>query len=176
MMGLLSFAPIAQYSSIRTILAVAAQMGWKIHQVDVKTTFLNGVVEERHTNYGFWYKQVDGVRPAGFTDAEWAGSSTNRKSTSGGIFNIGSTIISWYNKKQRSVALGLTEAEYMAANQATCEAIWMRKLLMGILRQGMEPTMIHGDNQSCIKLSENAVFHDRLKHIEIRYHHLRDYV
>jgi len=64
----------------------------------------------------------------------------------------------------------------MATSKAGCEAFWMRKLLVGLFRQGMEPTMIHCDNQSCIKLSENLVFHDHSKHIEIRYHHLRDYV
>jgi hypothetical protein len=128
------------------------------------------------TDYGLWYRQVDGVRLEGFTDADWAGSSTDRKSTSGCIFNIGSTVVSWFSRKQRSVALSSAEAEYMAASLAACEAIWMRKLLVGLFRQRMEPTVIHCDNQSCIKLSENPVFHDRSKHIEIRYHHLRDCV
>jgi len=60
----------------------------------------------------------------------------------------------------------------MAASQVTCEAIWMRKILVGIFGQWMDPTMIYCDNQSCIKLYENPVFHDRSKHIDIRYHHL----
>jgi hypothetical protein len=64
----------------------------------------------------------------------------------------------------------------MAASQASCEAIWFRKLLVGLFDQEMSLTVIHCDNQSCIKLSENPVFHDRLKHIEIRYHFIRDWV
>ena len=64
----------------------------------------------------------------------------------------------------------------MAASQAACEAIWMRKILVGLFDQRMDPTVIYCDNQSCIKLSENPVFHDRSKHIDIRYHHLRDCV
>ena len=56
-------------------------------------------------------------------DADWAGSPSDKKSTSGGIFNIGSTTVSWYSKKQRFVALNSAEAEYMAAHQAACEAI-----------------------------------------------------
>eukprot|EP00253_Pinus_taeda_P033558 PITA_33558 len=119
---------------------------------------------------------VDGVRLEGFIDIDWARRSTDRKSTLGGVFNIGSTTVSWYNRKQSSVALSSTEAEYMAASLVACEAIWMWKLLVGLLRQGMEPIVIHCDNQSCIKLYENPVFHDRSKHIEIRYHHLRDCV
>jgi hypothetical protein len=68
----------------------------------------------------------------------------------------------------------LCRGEYMATSLASCEAIWLRKLLMGLFDQVLDTTMIHCDNQSCIKLSENPVFHDRSKHIEIRYHFIRD--
>ncbi len=64
----------------------------------------------------------------------------------------------------------------MAASQAACEAIWMRKILVGLFGQMMDPTVIYCDNQSCIRLSENPVFHDRSKHINICYYHLRDCV
>jgi len=64
----------------------------------------------------------------------------------------------------------------MVASQPACEAIWMRKNLVGLFDQRMDPTVIYCDNQSCIKLSKNLVFHDRSKHIDIRYPHLRDYV
>ena len=78
----------------------------------------------------------------GFTDADWVGSPSDIKSTSGGIFSIGSTIISWYNRKQQSVALSLAEAEYMGASQVACEAIWMRKILVGLFGSQMDPIMI----------------------------------
>eukprot|EP00253_Pinus_taeda_P033823 PITA_33823 len=107
-------------------------------------------------------------------DADWVESSTDKKSTSGGMFNIGSTAVSSYSWKKRSVALSSAKAKYMAASQATCKAIWMRKLFVGLFRQRIDPTTIHCNNQSCIKLSENPVFHDRSKHIEFQYHHLRD--
>jgi hypothetical protein len=64
----------------------------------------------------------------------------------------------------------------MAVDQASCKAIWLRKMLVGLFGREMPPTVIHCDNQSCIKLSENPVFHDRSKHIEIRYHFIRDWV
>ena len=64
----------------------------------------------------------------------------------------------------------------MTASQAACEAIWMWNILVGLFGQRMDPTVIYCDNQSCIKLSENLVFCDRSKHIDIRYHHLRDCV
>jgi hypothetical protein len=119
---------------------------------------------------------MDEVKLHGFTDAYWVGNPTDRKSTSGGIFSIKSTIVSWYSRKQRSVALSSVEEEYMVVSQATCEAIWMRKILVGLFGSHLYLTVIHCDNQSCIKLSINHVFHDRSKHIDIWYHHLRDCV
>jgi hypothetical protein len=74
------------------------------------------------------------------------------------------------------MALSSAEAEYMAMSQDACEAIWMRKILVGLFGSHLDPTMIHCDNQSCIKLYINLVFHDRYKHIDIRYHHIRDCV
>jgi len=64
----------------------------------------------------------------------------------------------------------------MVASQAACEAIWMRKILVGLFGYHMDPTVIHCDNQSCIQLSVNPVFHDRSKHIDIRYHYHIDCV
>jgi hypothetical protein len=109
-------------------------------------------------------------------DAYWVGNPTDRKSTSGGIFSIGSIGVSCYNRKQRFVALSSTKEKYMVAIQDACEAIWMRNILVGLFGSHLDPTMIHFDNQSFIKLSINPVFHDRYKHIEIQYHHLRDCV
>eukprot|EP00253_Pinus_taeda_P022669 PITA_22669 len=126
--------------------------------------------------YGLWYRQEDEVKLCGFTDADWARSPTDRKSTSGGIFSIRSTTVSWYSRKQRSVALSSAKAEYMATSLAACKAIWMRKILVRLFGSHLDPTMIYCDNQSCIKLLANPVFHDRSKHIDIRYHHIRDCV
>ena len=100
----------------------------------------------------------------------------DRKSTSIFCFCLGSAAVSWFSRKQKSVALSSAEAEYMAASQATCEALWLRKLLVDLFDQQLRPTVIYCDNQSCIQLSENQVFYDWSKHIEIRYHFIRDYV
>ena len=64
----------------------------------------------------------------------------------------------------------------MAISQASCEALWLPKMLVGLFDVQLRPTMIYCDNQSCIKLSENPVFHDWSKNIEIRYHFIHDYV
>eukprot|EP00253_Pinus_taeda_P012097 PITA_12097 len=128
------------------------------------------------SHYGLWYIKREGVKLQGFIAADWARSQSDRKSTSRGIFNVGSVALSWHNRKQRSVALSSAEAEYMVVSQAACEAIWMWKILVGLFDQMMDPTVIYCDNQSCIKLFENPVFHEKSKHIYICYHHLRDCV
>ena len=75
------------------------------------------------SEYGLWYRQKNEVKLHGFMDASWAGNPMDRKSTSGGVFGIISTDVSWYSRKHRYVALSLVEAEYMTASQAACEAI-----------------------------------------------------
>ena len=109
------------------------------------------------SGYGLWYRRSDEVKLHGFTDADWAGSPTDRKSTSGGIFSIGSTTVSWYSKKKISMALISAEAKYMAASLAACGAIWMRKILVNLFGSHLDPTVIYCDNQSCIKLSVNQI-------------------
>ena len=74
------------------------------------------------------------------------------------------------------MVLNSVEEEYMATSHETCEVIWMRKILVGFFGQMMYPMMIYCDNQSCINLFENLVFHDQSKHIDIWYHHLLDYM
>eukprot|EP00253_Pinus_taeda_P012357 PITA_12357 len=127
---------------------------------------------------GNWRKEdatsgeIDGVKLQGFTDVYWDGSPSNRKSTSGGIFNLGSAIVSWYSRKQRSVVHSSAEAKYMAVSQVACEAIWTQNILVGLFGQMTDPTVIYCDHQSCIQLSKNPVFHDRTKHMDMCYHHL----
>src|SRR5882762_789552 len=89
---------------------------------------------------------------------------------------MGSGVISWFSRKQSCVALHTAEAEYAVAYSASCEALWLRKLLSDIFDLQLDATCIHCDNQSCVKLSENPVFHDKSKHIEIKYHYIRDMV
>jgi hypothetical protein len=85
-------------------------------------------------------------------------------------------MISWGSRKQKYVALSTTKADYMAACEACTEAIWLRKLISDLFDQIPESTIIYCDNQSCIRLPEQPVFHERSKHIEIKYYFIRDKV
>jgi hypothetical protein len=83
---------------------------------------------------------------------------------------------SWKRKKQSSIALNMKKSEYIAACSASCESIWLQKLLKGLFDLEMEAIVILCDNQSCIKMTNNLVFHDKSKHIEIQYHYIHDMV
>jgi hypothetical protein len=108
----------------------------------------------------------------GYVDADWAMSTVDRKSTSDCCFTLGSAMVSWCSRKHSSVALSTTEAKYITLSVAVCKAVWLCKLLIDLIDHEMDPTIIHSDNQSYVKLSENPVFHDRSKHIEIKYHYI----
>jgi hypothetical protein len=91
-------------------------------------------------------------------------------------FSLGSAMISWTSRKQKSVILSTTKAEYIAACEACTEAIWLRKLISGLFDQVLDSTVIYCDNQTCMRLLEHPVFHDRSKHIEHKYYFIRDKV
>jgi hypothetical protein len=133
--------------------------------------YLKGTID-----YGLSYDGDHNFTLSGYTDSDWAGSVADRKSTSGCCFSLGSAMISWQSRKKSSIALSTAEAEYISTCSASCEAIWLRKLLTGLFDLEMEATMILCDNQSSIKMIEIPVFHDRSKHIEIRYHYIHDMV
>ena len=83
----------------------------------------------------------------GYTDADWVGNAADRRSTLGYAFSLGSAAITWINKKQSTVALSSTEAEYRGVAVATCEAIWLKRLLKDLQEEVSDPTTIYCDNQ-----------------------------
>ena len=113
---------------------------------------------------------------SGFTDADW-GSGDDRRSIGGYAFMLNGSAISWNSKKQSTVALSSTEAEYMALTQAVKESIWLQALLLdlGAQRQHEEIRNIYIDNQGALALARNAEFHSRTKHIDIQYHFIRQH-
>jgi hypothetical protein len=112
----------------------------------------------------------------GFIDSDWVGSVDDRNSTSGICFILGSLMISLASRKHKIVALSTVEVEYITARDACMESIWLCKLFSGLFDQVLDSTMIYCDNQICVKISENPLFHDRLKHIDIKYYFIRDKV
>jgi hypothetical protein len=122
--------------------------------------YLRGMI-----GYGLRYVSGGDVKLQGYTNSDWEGSVVDRKSTSRCCFILGSCMISWLSRKKTSVALNTTKAEYITTSVASYEAVWLHKLLTGIFDLELEPTLIHCYNQSCVKLTENRVFHDKSKKI-----------
>ena len=124
--------------------------------------------------YGLVYERRGSVLLEGFTDVNWERGVKDQKSTSSCCFRIGSWVVSWFSGKQKSVSLILADAKYMEANMDACEGMWLTKLLPGLFECEIESIVVHYDNQSGIKIFDNLVLHDRRKHIDIKYHFLRD--
>eukprot|EP00253_Pinus_taeda_P024560 PITA_24560 len=108
----------------------------------------------------------------GYVDADYVGHLDKRKSTTGYVFTIVGGGISWTSKLQEIVALSTTEAEYIAAEDASKEAIWLKGLLDEIGRT-QEKVNVLCDSQSAIHLAKNLAYHSKTKHIDVRYHFLR---
>lgn len=111
----------------------------------------------------------------GYSDADWAGDSSDRKSTSGYSFMMQGGCISWASRKQSTVALSTAEAEYAALSSATQEALWLKHLLTELI-EDPGPVCIFEDNQATIQIAKNPRFHSRCKHVAIKMHFVRDHV
>ena len=120
---------------------------------------------------GLLYKQGESnAELIGYSNSDFAGDCNDRKSTSGHIFFFGGMAVSWSSQKQSIVALSSCEAEYIAATTASCQAIWMNRLIEELIKNEQLKAKVTVDNQSAITLSKNPVHHSRTKHIDTRYH------
>jgi hypothetical protein len=130
--------------------------------------YLNGT-----RGLGIMYRRTEEVSLQAYSDSDWAGDKVDRKSTSGYIAMLANGPISWRSKKQSIVALSTAEAEYVSLSSAAQEVVWLRGLLneLGLTQQ--TPTIIYEDNQSAIAIAQNPVHHAKTKHIDIKYHHVR---
>ena len=132
--------------------------------------YVNGTL-----GHGIWFTLGTNAKIAGYTDADWAGSADDRKSTSGGCFYVGNNLVAWLSKKQNSISLSTAEAEYIAAGSGCTQLLWMKQMLSDYgLKQDV--MTLFCDNMSAISISKNPVQHSRTKHIDIRYHFIRELV
>ena len=126
------------------------------------------------SNIGLCFRDT-GDDLTGYTDSDWGGDIVDRKSRTGFIFKLSNSAISWESRKQKSVAISSTEAEYMALTEATREAVYLRRFLNKFDTVAEDrATKIYCDNQSAAKLVQNPMFHGRTKHIDVRHHYVRE--
>ena len=124
---------------------------------------------------GLWYPKGSGLDLMGYSDSDHAGCKIDRKSTTGGCHFLGGKLVSWTSKKQTSVSTSTAEAEYVAAASCCAQILWMKNQLLdyGVKYKN---TPIFCDNTSAIAITHNPVMHSKTKHIDIRYHFIRDHV
>ena len=143
-----------------------------MHHKAVKQTlrYLKGTM-----HYGLVYGRGGGAEEiTGFTDSDMAGDMDDCKSTSGMALYVNKCLVAWNSQKQITVALSSCEAEFMAATAAACHVLWLRSLLAEIIGAEPKPVKMFVDNKSAIALMKNPVFHGRSKHVDIRFHFIRE--
>ncbi|GJX72328.1 putative ribonuclease H-like domain-containing protein [Tanacetum coccineum] len=149
-------------------------------QVTPKASHLNAVKRifrylKHQPKLGLWYPRDSPFELEAFSDSDYGGASLDRKSTTGGCQFLGRRLISWQCKKQTIVANSTTEAEYVAAANCCGQVLWIQNQMMDYGFNFMN-TKIHIDNESTISVIKNPVAHSRTKHIDIRFHFIRDCV
>ena len=116
------------------------------------------------------------MRMYAYSDADWAGDLDTRRSTTGYVIYAAGGPIAWQSKLQSTIAVSTMEAEYMAAFGAIQELIWTKGVLSELGFDYVDPMILHMDSQSAMALAKNPTHHKRSKHIDIKYHWLREYI
>jgi len=117
---------------------------------------------------------INGIQLSGFSDSDYANCMDTSRSISGYCFNLGLGVVSWCSRKQRIVADSSCYAEYIALHEASHELTFLRQLLAGLEFGTAGPTPLHCDNHTASILTEDHVWHPRVKHIRVKYHHVRE--
>lgn len=118
----------------------------------------------------------DDLDIVGYVDADWASNAVDRRSYTGFCFKLSGAVISHECRKQQTVALSSTEAEYMGVCEASKEAIFLKNVMLFLTGKEVGPIVLYNDNQSAKKLTENCMFYKRSKHIDVRFHFIREAV
>lgn len=175
MVGSLLYVAIATRPDIAQAVAMVSKYNanpTEAHLTAVKRIFryLKGTMD-----FVLQYQKSD-AKLIGFSDADWAGDIDSRRSTTGNIFLMSNGAITWLSRCQKIVSLSTAEAEYVALCTAAQEAVWLRRLLEELGQEQVTPTLINEDNQGTIAMAKNPVSHARTKHIDIKYHFVRNAV
>ena len=113
---------------------------------------------------------------SGYSDSDYGNCLDTWKSVSGYCFSLGSGLISYASRKQKTIATSTTEAEYVAVSEACREVCWLRQVLKELDLEQCNPTPLLCDNNGAIALSSDPTFHARVKHIDVRHHFIREKV
>ena len=176
MVGSLLYVAIATRPDISQAVGAVSQFNsapTEAHLTAVKRIlrYLKGTID-----LSLQYKCTKNIEVTGYSDADWASDMDSRRSTTGNVFKMAAGAVTWLSQKQSTVALSTAEAEYIALSSATQEVIWLRQLLTDIGENCTKPVTVWEDNQAAIGLTRNPIGHKRTKHIDIKYHFVREHV
>lgn len=171
LMYLTTMRPDIMYvvSLISQFMQVPHESHWRGAKIILR--YVSGV-----HNFGIHYSPNYKFELVGYTDSDWASSMEDQKSTSSYVFSLDSRVVSWSSKKHATVTLSSIEAEYIAAAAASCQAIWIQRILEYMHLVQEHPITIFCANSSAIAMTKNPLFHARSKYIEICHHFIRDLV
>ncbi|WVZ57628.1 hypothetical protein U9M48_007990 [Paspalum notatum var. saurae] len=127
-------------------------------------------------DHGVFYGRGGSRRLVGYSDSDHAGDHDDRRSTSGVLYSLGSNPITWQSSKQKVVALSSCEAEYIAAAAGACQGVWLARLVKDLTGKEPGAPILKIDNKSAIDLSKNPIHHDQTKHIDTKFHYIRECV
>ncbi|CAL5428100.1 unnamed protein product [Camellia sinensis] len=123
---------------------------------------------------GIMFTKGCNLEVEGYTDADWAGSIDDRRSTSGYFTFVGGNLVTWRSKKQEVVARSSAEAEYRGMAKGVCELLWIKSLMQDLHIKQTNPMRLYCDNKSACDIAHNPVQHDRTKHVEVDRHFIKE--
>ncbi|XP_051115788.1 uncharacterized mitochondrial protein AtMg00810-like [Andrographis paniculata] len=181
------FLSQAKYAS--DLLARAGLTDYIAHAVHIVSQFMAAPRTSHHSAvlhilryvkgtllHGLQFSSNSSLTLSGYSDADWAGDPTDRRSTTGFCFFVDDSLIYWRSKKQTLVSRSSAESEYRALADSTSELLWLRRLLTDLGAPQPSSTALHCDSQSAMKMTHNDTFHERTKHIELECHFIRQHV
>ncbi|XP_073046157.1 uncharacterized protein [Primulina eburnea] len=171
-----TYAPIVRITSIRALFALASFYNLHVHQMDVKTTFLNGELDEKiYMKQPKYFILLGNENKVCYTDASWITSVDENRSASGWIFTLGGGAISWASKKQACITHSTMESEFSALAAVGKEVEWLRNLSLDIKLwpQSMPAISLHCDSQATMSKAFNKIYNGKYRHIALRHEYIR---
>lgn len=122
------------------------------------------------------FEKGKSIKIEAFSDADYASDIDKRRSCTGYVIKIAGAAVSWHSKRQEVVALSSTEAEYIALSTTAKEVVWISQFVCEVSGVNVQPVKIWCDNTSTIKLAKSDAYRERTKHIDVRFHQIRDWI
>ncbi|XP_050885293.1 secreted RxLR effector protein 161-like [Lathyrus oleraceus] len=149
-----------------------SKLNWSHYQVVVRILrYIKGTLK-----YGILFSYGVDSKLMSYSNSDWCDDRVDRRSTSGYLFKFMGSLISWCSKKQSVVTLSTCEAKYIAGDVTACQVVWLLSLLQDLNIKVNKPLKLMIDNKSALNLAKNLVIYERSKHIETKYHFLRNQI